>query len=91
MRLHSIDCVRGELMKKGHILLQFTGLFDDQGEEVYEMDVLLGDSGKFMVRWEESLHGGWQLAALDAPGTALPLERVQKMRRLCSYFESLKV
>jgi hypothetical protein len=87
MRLNSIDCVRGELMKKDHVLLQFTGLFDDQGEEVYDMDVLLGDSGKFMVRWEEDLHG-WKLSALEAPGTALPLERVQRMRRLCSHFES---
>jgi hypothetical protein len=90
MRLNSIDCVRGELMKKDHILLQFTGLFDDQGEEVYDMDVLLGDSGKFMVRWEGDLHG-WKLSALDTPaGAALPLDRVVKMRRLCSYFESLK-
>jgi hypothetical protein len=89
MRLNSIDCVRGELAKKDHILLQFTGLFDDQDEEVYDMDVLLGDSGKFMVRWAEDLHG-WKLSALEAPGTALPLERVHTMRRLCSYFESLK-
>ena len=87
MRLNSIDCVRGELTKKDHILLQFTGLWDDQGEEVYDMDVLLGDSGKFMVRWEEPLHG-WKLSKLEAPDTALPLERVVKMRRLCSYFES---
>jgi hypothetical protein len=87
MRLNSIDCVRGELTKKDHILLQFTGLFDDQGEEVYDMDVLLSDRTRFMVRWEEELHA-WKLSALDTPGTALPLERIQKMRRLCSYFES---
>jgi len=87
MRLNAIDCVRGELMKKDHILLQFTGLLDDQGEEVYDMDVLLGDSGKFMVQWAEDLHG-WKLSKLDTPDAALPLGRVGKMRRLCSYYES---
>lgn len=88
MRLNSIDCVRGELVKKDHILLQFTGLHDDQGEEVYDMDVLLGDSKKFIVRWEEALRG-WKLSLLEAPGgEALQLERIRDMRRLCSYFES---
>lgn len=88
MRLNSIDCIRGELVKKDHILLQFTGLHDDQGEEVYDMDVLLGDSKKFIVRWEESLRG-WKLSLLESPGgEALQLERIRHMRRLCSYFES---
>jgi len=34
MRLNSIDCVKGELVKKDHILLQFTGLYDKQKEEI---------------------------------------------------------
>jgi hypothetical protein len=36
MRLNSIDCNKGELFKKDHILLQFTGLFDKEDEEIYE-------------------------------------------------------
>jgi hypothetical protein len=88
MRLNSIDCVRGELFKKDHILLQFTGLVDDQGEEVYDMDVLLSDSRKYVVRWEAALNG-WKLSALES-SEALPLTRIGAMRRLCSYFESLK-
>ena len=88
MRLNAIDCVRGELVKKDHILLQFTGLCDDQGEEVYDMDLLLGDSKKYIVRWENKLHG-WRLCLLESPnGEPLPLERIREMRRLCSYFES---
>ena len=41
MRLNSIDCNRGELVKKDHVLLQFTGLYDIQKEEIYEMDIFL--------------------------------------------------
>jgi YopX protein len=90
MRLNAIECVRGELFKKDHILLQFTGLFDDQGEEVYDMDVLLGDSRKYVVRWEDGLNG-WKLTMLESPAAdALPLVRVKEMRRLCSWFESEK-
>ena len=49
MRLNSIDCNKGELFKKDHILLQFTGLLDREGEEVYELDVLRQCTEKWLV------------------------------------------
>jgi hypothetical protein len=88
MRLNSIDCVKGELVKKGHILLQFTGLHDKQDEEVYDMDVLLWNSEKFIIYWSEK-NRTWKLSRLDADKNEdLQLERVIEMNRLCSYFES---
>jgi hypothetical protein len=88
MRLNSIDCVKGELIKKDHILLQFTGLYDKQEEEIYDMDVLLLDSYRFIMYWDEKMKG-WKLTSLDKPlKEELHHERVREMTRLCSYFES---
>jgi len=89
MRLNTIDCIRGELYRKDHILLQFTGLYDMQQEEIYEMDMLLISGKKFLVRWDET-HHGWGLTALPESGD---MKRLMKevsdlSLRICSYFES---
>ena len=91
MRLNSIDCKRGELIKKDHILLQFTGLHDKQNEEIYEMDVLLIGSDKFLVVWD-IIRNGWQLVELGNPsqGQAFITSISAKATRLWNYFESEK-
>jgi hypothetical protein len=88
MRLNSIDCNKGELIKKDHILLQFTGVTDREGEEVYDMDILLIYTDKYLVYWNEE-PGGWYYAPLATPTQGQPLLAGQaaKMRRFCSYFE----
>lgn len=88
MRLNSIDCIKGELVKKGHILLQFTGMHDKQDEEVYDMDVLLWNSEKFIMFWDEKART-WRLTSVDLnKREELQPDRVREMNRLCSYFES---
>ena len=92
MRLNSIDCKKGELFKKDHILLQFTGLHDKQEDEIYEMDVMLIDSEKFIVIWDGE-RNGWNLAKLKNRSSSEPFlkSNAGKTIRLCSFFESDKI
>ena len=89
MKLSSIECVKGELSKKGHTLLQFTGMLDKHDEEIYEMDILLRSDHKFLVRWHDE-NNGWNILPFPALNTFQPLisEMTKDMKRLCNYFES---
>jgi len=88
MRLNSIECNKGELIKKDHILLQFTSLYDKEGEEIYEMDVLMVSLTKFVVFWNEAKNG-WYYFPLENQAAQTPFlrEEAEKMKRFCSYFE----
>ena len=89
MRLNRIDCVKGELLREGHILLQFTGWYDQQHEEIYEMDMLLIESEKFVVMWDKE-YNQWILSLLSDKPVARPFSGAMaaKAIRICSYFES---
>lgn len=80
---------KGELYKEGHILLQFTGMCDKQGEEIYEADVLLDSNRRWVVLWTEG-GNGWRLSSAegDGEGGMLTQEKAAQLKRLCSYFES---
>ncbi len=89
LKLSSIDCVKGELYKRDHILLQFTGLHDKHDEEIYEMDILLRQDKKFLVRWSEE-NNGWYILTYPGRDSPEPLKQdiAVTMKRLCNYFES---
>ncbi|MGC1243997.1 MAG: YopX family protein [Chryseosolibacter sp.] len=91
MRLNSIDCVKGELFRQDHILLQFTGLCDQLKEEIYEMDVVLIAGEKFVVFWDTH-QNGWGLAAYANSKNTKPFIGgiAKNATRICNYFESEK-
>jgi hypothetical protein len=87
MRLSSIECNKGELFKKDHILLQFTGLCDKEGEEIYDQDILLIYSEKYLVFWNDEKNG-WFFRSLEKQNVEPFLtSQAEKMKRFCSYFE----
>jgi YopX protein len=91
MRLNNIECQKGELFKKDHILLQFTGLYDKEGEEIYDRDVLLINYDKFIVYWNEEKNA-WFFSPIEKEGQHEPflLSVAGRMKRFCNYFELLK-
>jgi hypothetical protein len=91
MRLNSIECRRGELIKKDHIILQFTGMYDVEGEEIYEMDVLMKGASKYLIMWDTG-RNGWVIVSLPDRTDAQPLtkEIIGEAKRLWSFFESEK-
>jgi hypothetical protein len=89
MRLDSIECSKGELVKKDHILLQFTGHLDQHEQEIYDMDILLGNSNKHLIRWDQD-ESGWIISPMGELGSRQNFTKgiAKEMIRLCSYFES---
>ena len=88
MRLNSIECSKGELVKRDHILLQFTGLLDKDGEEIYDQDILTISMERYIVFWNEN-QNGWYYSALKSRHSFSPFleKQATTMKRFCNNFE----
>ena len=91
MRLNSIECSKGELIKKNHVLLQFTGLLDKEGEEIYDMDVLFISLDKYIVFWNDTKNG-WYFSPLSKRENHNPFlaKDAERMKRFGNFFELSK-
>jgi hypothetical protein len=88
MRLNQIDCEKGVLYKKNHVLLQFTGHVDKSGVEVYEHDILLFGTEKRMIIWDEERYGWAMVREKGKSSKSFNKEELLLGIKLCSYYES---
>jgi hypothetical protein len=89
MRMDALPCVKGELKKKDHVFLQFTGFLDRHEEELYDMDIVFRGADKLMIQWNPK-HTGWCITEFEKTNIIeeLSQDNALQLRRLCSYFES---
>jgi len=89
VRLNSIDCKRGELYKKDHILLQYTGFIDKNETELYEKDIVLFESEKYIILWDMGKYQWVVVGGGRKEGERKLIEKILLASvRLCNYYES---
>ena len=88
MRLNSIECNKGELFKTDHILLQFTGLCDMEGNELYDQDITLIGYDKYLIFWDDDKKGWYYSPLLRRDQRKNFVAGVpDNMKRFCSFYE----
>ena len=87
-RVGQVNCVKSELYKEGHILLQYTDMEDQNKVEIYDGDVLLYQHRKHIVSWDEVKHRWIWTDQTSQISSDLFVAQAKQSLRLCHSFES---
>ena len=87
-RVGQVDCLKSELYKEGHILLQYTGMEDQNMVEIYDGDILLYQHRKHIVSWDEDDHNWIWTDQTNQTETRFTRTEAKRALRLCHSFES---
>ncbi len=87
-RIGQVDCFKSELFKKGHILLQYTGMEDQNSVEIYDGDILLYLHDKYIVSWDDTNHQWIWTNQTIKKDEKFTLAEAKLSLRLCHSFES---
>jgi hypothetical protein len=87
-RISQVDCLKSELYKEGHILLQYTGMEDQGMVEIYDGDILLYQHRKHIVSWDEKEYLWIWTDLTNQVQARFTRKEAQLSLRLCHSFES---
>jgi hypothetical protein len=87
-RIGKVDCRKSELYKDGHILLQYTGMDDQNKVEIYDGDVLLYHHQKYITSWDEKNHQWIWINQSNDEVEKFTIQVATQSLILCHSFES---
>lgn len=72
-------------------IMQFTGMKDKDGKELYEEDIIQGHHFKSIIEWDDK-KGGWIMNAIGSPVKySLTQERASEFEKIGNIYQNPKL